>query len=136
MGSVRRNSLCPTSLTFRSVSHFPADIADRWLPDTLSLPPHTALPIALLLHVLHFLARAPLFLEPKRRRGRGELDDLFKTPEEISRGNLERFERAEAGARRGVVGNSGVSKREVLQLTMLTKRRAGFSSSLRWELRE
>lgn len=87
-------------------------MADRWLPDTFTLPTHAALPLALVLHALHFLARAPLFLEPKTRHGKGEVDDIFKTPEEIRRGNLERFERPEL-VRRGVVGSSGVSTLEL-----------------------
>lgn len=104
----------PYSSPYRSISHLPTDIADRYLPDTFALPSHTALPLALCLHTMHFLVRAPLFLEPRRRRkGKGadaEWDDVFKTPEEISRGNLERFERVqERVGRRGVVSASGVS---------------------------
>lgn len=121
MGSVSpryTNALFHAHSSSRRISHLPSDIADQYLPDTFALPPNTALPIALFLHILHFLVRAPLFLEPRTRRRRGlgknvdaDWDDVFKTPEEISRGNLERFERVQenAGGRRGVVSASGVS---------------------------
>lgn len=121
MGSVSprcTNALFRAHFASRRISYLPSDIADQYLPDTFALPPNTALPIALFLHILHFLVRAPLFLEPRTRRRRGlgknvdaDWDDVFKTPEEISRGNLERFERVQenAGGRRGVVSASGVS---------------------------
>ncbi|KAJ9116392.1 hypothetical protein QFC22_004833 [Naganishia vaughanmartiniae] len=130
-GVVRKRSL------WDRISHLPGEIADNYLPDTYALPTHTALPLALFLHIIHFLVRAPLFLEPAARNrasltaktgaaalgggaggagrwswwSRGsheEWDDVFKTPEEIAKGNLGRFERLhERGAvRRGVVSSS------------------------------
>ncbi|KAJ9099278.1 hypothetical protein QFC21_004159 [Naganishia friedmannii] len=116
------------------ISHLPTEIADEYLPDTYALPTHTALPLALFLHTIHFLVRAPLFLEPAARdralstahtatgvggakrswwsgRQEQEWDDVFKTPAEIAKGNLGRFERLHPGGvlRRGIVSGSAVS---------------------------